>query len=520
MSDSGNFMKADLKQLRLRGLDTQTALDQLRTIKEASKPQRLLRSCTQGYGIHSFPRSEVDKLSREFEKPMADGRAMKFVTASGAATRMFSLYSSLLEKGRTDRQGLLKAAKSGDEEAREFLDFIQALPHFAFFEELKKGTSFQLLTPEGSPAISDFREPLQYLLGKEGLGFGAMPKGMIPFHSYPEGARTALEEHLIEALGYLKDRSGKVRVHFTLSPHYLSLVQEHIKKACKRFEGAYQAQFEVVLSTQDPATDTLVLDDQFQPLRDDRGSLVFRPGGHGALLGNLDALGGDIVFVKTIDNVLPERFTATVCLYKTALGGLLVRLQEQMFRFLEQLSTGSSNPKLICAIEEFLETMFFSTLPKKASLREKAAALRALLDRPLRVCGVVKHQGEPGGKPCWVADSEGSASLQLVESTEVDLNRPDQRQIWEASEYFNPVDIVCGLRDFRGGQFELFQYRDASASFVTTKYHDGKELRVLELPGLWNGSMAFWNTVFVEVPRITFHPVKTVMDLLGDAHRS
>jgi hypothetical protein len=520
MSDSSHIVAADQKQLQRRGLGTEAALDQIRAMVEGPRPRSLSRACIPGDGFHSFPLSELEELRREFDKPMAEGRAMKFVTASGAATRMFQLQSSFLENGRTNRGHLLQTAEAGDAEAREFLKFIEALPKFAFYEELERESSSGGTNLEEPLLTGEYCEFLQGLLAPEGLGFGAIPKGMIPFHSYPEGARTAFEEHLIEALGYLKDLSGKVRVHFTVSPHDLSLVQGHIEKACRRFEMAYQTRFEVMLSPQDPCTDTLVLDDQFQPLRDDKGRLVFRPGGHGALLGNLNALGEDIVFIKTIDNVLPERFTATVCHYKTALGGLLVRLQEQMFRFLDQLSTGSSHPKLICSIEEFLETMFFAKLPKKASLREKAEAIRALLDRPLRVCGVVKHQGEPGGKPCWVADSEGSASLQLVESTEVDLTRPDQRLIWEASECFNPVDIVCGLRDFRGRNFELPRYRDASASIVTTKYQDGRQLRVLEQPGLWNGSMAFWNTVFVEVPRITFHPVKTVMDLLDDAHRA
>jgi hypothetical protein len=509
----------DREQLHKRALSTEAALAQLQRIKEGPQPQKLSRTCIPGDGIHVFSQSQLNELSREFEEQIADGRAMKFVTASGAATRMFRIQSSFLENGPTDRTGLCDAVDAGDSDAREVLRFIESLRLFPFWEQLERKMSSRGTSLEESLETGEYSGLLQDLLGKEGLKFSTLPKGLIPFHSYPEGPRTAVEEHLIEGLGYLKDRSGKVRVHFTVSPHHSSLVESHIERARKRFEGALQAQFEVGLSTQDPSTDTLVLDEQGQPLRDNEGSLVFRPGGHGALLESLDALGGDIVFIKTIDNVLPERFSRTICTYKASLGGILFRLQKQIFGFLGKLSTGDFNPKLTGSIEEFLKTMFFMELPRESSDTEKANACRTLLNRPLRVCGVIKHQGEPGGKPCWVSDPEGGARLQLVESAEVDLDQPDQRLIWEACQYFNPVDIVCGLKDFRGRHFRLSQYRDPAAAIVTTKCQDGRLLRVLEHPGLWNGSMAFWNTVFVEVPRVTCHPVKTVMDLLADAHQ-
>jgi hypothetical protein len=376
-----------------------------------------------------------------------------------------------------------------------------------------RGTSLEQVLERG-----DYRGILLAVLQPDGLGFANKPKGMIPFHKYPKGPRTAFEEQLIDSIGYVRDKNRKARVHFTLSSQYLTEAKKHIEEASRSFAHSFGTEFDATFSVQKESTDSVAIDSDGNPLRDLEGNLVFRPSGHGALLENLNAIEGDIVFMKTVDNILPERLHLTIAFYKKGLGGLLVKLQEEIFGFLERLSAGDSDMNLLKSTEEFLSETFFHFPRVDGTQKARAEGLRRHLNRPLRVCGVIKHEGEPGGGPFWVSDSKGNASLQIVESAQVDRQKPDQVEIWESSEYFNPVDIVCGLRDFRGRNFDLLQFRDPTTGFVTEKFQEGKSIRALELPGLWNGSMAYWNTVFVEVPRTTFHAVKTVMDLLDEAH--
>ncbi|MDX1386630.1 MAG: DUF4301 family protein, partial [bacterium] len=333
------------------------------------------------------------------------------------------------------------------------------------------------------------------------------PKALIPFHRYPEGSRNALEEQIREAGDYIQDTNGKCRIHFTIAPEHEDRFLEEIKK--------FGSTTEISLSSQSHSTDTVALDLNYNLLRDKEGHILFRPGGHGALLRNLDQLQGDIVFIKNIDNVAVERLQEITCRYKRALGGLLVELQQEMFSFLEALDRGGIGQK---QIQNMLDWVM-KNLGLEAKTGDKKSWLKAMLHRPLRVCGMVPVQGEPGGGPFWVKMPDGSVSLQVVEQAQLNLSDPEQSNILKQSTHFNPVDFVCGLRDYRGRPFALHTFSDKNAVFISQKSQDGKEIKALELPGLWNGGMAFWNTVFVEVPLGTFNPVKTVNDLLREGHQ-
>jgi len=381
----------------------------------------------------------------------------------------------------------------------------------------KDGLDIEALITEGR-----YKEILEYTLKPKGLNYADFPKGLIRFHRYPERSRTPFEEHLFEAAAYTLDRNMVARVHFTVPAEYEELIKEHIENV----RGYYEAsgvKYEVTFSTQNPSTDKIAVGLDNKPFRDSNGRLVFRPAGHGALLDNLNDLRGDIVFIKNIDNVVPDRLKHETYIYKKALGGYLVELQRDIFRYLERLTSGNVSWQLITQVFEFVRYEL-STIPpeaveKRGSREEKINFLISKLNRPLRVCGMVKNEGEPGGGPFWVRHEDGTLSLQIVESSQVDMESSGQRAIWESSTHFNPVDLVCGVRDHLGNPFDLKRFTDPNTGFISIKSMDGRELKTLELPGLWNGAMANWNTVFIEVPLITFNPVKTVFDLLRKEHQ-
>ncbi|MCH8029138.1 MAG: DUF4301 family protein [Candidatus Dadabacteria bacterium] len=508
---------ADIEQITARGLSPEKVLAQIELIKKGTNHVTLYKPCTVRDGVKVIQKETLDRLCSVYDKAAAHGRAMKFVPASGVASRMFEPLYSLLQKLRNQDPDCVNKELLEDSDLGMLSGGIRKLP---FFEELKAAMATTGLDLESEIQNSRWDVVIDSILNPRGLGYGNLPKGLVKFHLYPDGARSAFEEHLTEAALYTKDSKGTARIHFTVSPPHEQIIKEHTTPACGRLkeEGTEPL---ITFSTQHPSTDTITLDSDDIPLRDNSGRIQFRPGGHGALLQNLNDTEGDIVFIKNIDNTAPDGLKGTECRYKKALGGMLIEVQDKAFGFLEALTGKDIDEETLNEAAVFCSDELSSPLPREilsSPAKQRAQYLTTKLHRPLRVCGVVKHEGEPGGGPFWVRDSEGNLSLQIVESAEVDMSSPSQRRVWEQSTHFNPVDIVCGLKDFRGRLFDLNDYRDGTRHIISTKTTDGAQVKALELPGLWNGGMGNWNTLFVEVPLSTFNPVKTVFDLLRREH--
>ena len=511
------FTQRDLKQLRDRGISTERAAGYLATFAEGLPQAVLDRPCTLGDGITVLDDAELDRLCRRGGEAARAGRLTKFVPASGAATRMFQ---ALL----TARSRAADAAATVEDlrdwpEYPALREFMARLERFAFHPDLeaaleRQGKRLQALRDAGR-----FREVLDCLLNAEGLGYAGLPKGLIPFHRYPDDCRTPVAEHLVEARACVRDGDGTARVHFTISPEHRAAVERHVADVCRRYQDR-DTRYEATLSEQRPDTDTLAATLDNRPFREPDGSLSFRPGGHGALLANLNDLGADVVFIQNIDNVAVESSVAIRC--RKALAGFLVDLQTRVFDHLDGLHPEAS-PAYLDEAFDFVRAALSVSPPEavtRAPTAERVRFLREALDRPLRVCGVVPSAGEPGGGPFWVRGSDGTCSLQIVESSQVDMAEPRQRDAFAASTHFNPVDLVCGVRDRSGACFDLMRFSDPRTAFISIKSGDGRKLKALEHPGLWNGGMAGWNTVFVELPPETFAPVKTVLDLLRPEHQT
>ncbi len=513
---------ADLKQIEARGMTTEKVISQIERFKVGFPYSKLKRACTVGDGISVLHKGDLNRLGEAFSEAALAGRVMKFVPASGAATRMFKFLLSLDNQyDQMDEKAIRAEAESHDPDHREFLDFIAGIKKFAFYDDLRSAMSRDGLDAEDLISKGEYKPILEYLLYSKGLNLAHIPKGLIKFHAYPEASRTPFEEHLVEAARYTKDMNHIARVHFTVSPEHEASIRDHLEKARGLYEKS-GIRLEIGFSLQKPSTDTLAVDLENRPFRGDDGRLVFRPGGHGALLENLNELRADLVFIKNIDNVVPDRLKQETYVYKKALGGYLLEFQKRMFGYLERLSTRDAEDRYVEEVMEFMRYELSTRPPEgmeQRSREDKIDYLTSRLNSPLRVCGMVKNEGEPGGGPFWVEHTDKSNSVQIVESSQVDMESVKQRKVWESSTHFNPVDLVCGVRDYRGKPFDLMKFVDPSTGFISVKSREGEELKALELPGLWNGSMAYWNTVFVEVPIITFNPVKTVLDLLRKEHQ-
>jgi hypothetical protein len=516
------FSEEDVEQIKARGITLEKVISEIEVFKRGVPFTRLERACTIGDGINVIEKSELERLGRVYSEAALSGRAMKFVPASGAASRMFNLLLSFYNRyGQIDEKFISAGAEKGDSDHIKFLEFIRGIKKFAFYNDLKStmardGVDIEVLISKG-----EYKKILEYLLTPKGLNYADLPKGLIKFHCYPDHCRTPFEEHLVEAAEYTRDRNGVARVHFTVPPEYEERIKGHIEEV-RGYHESGGVRYEITFSIQRPSTDTIAVDLENKPFRDKSGRLVFRPGGHGALLDNLNELKGDIVFIKNIDNVVPDRLKHETYTYKKALGGYLIELQRKIFGYLERLSRKEVDDHLLAEMFEFARYKLSLIPPDilaQGSKEEKMNFLFSKLNRPIRVCGMVKNQGEPGGGPFWVRHENNTLSLQIVESSQVDMGSPEQRAIWESSTHFNPVDLVCGVRDYLRNPFDLSKFRDPNTGFISIKYMDGGELKALELPGLWNGGMANWNTVFVEVPLITFNPVKTIFDLLRKEHQ-
>jgi hypothetical protein len=481
----------------------------------------LTRPAAVADGIHVISDSQKSRLLSRYEKARADGRLSKFVPASGAATRMFQSLLKLLEQGNTDRETLRKKSEAGDPESLSALLLMDSFPRVAFYEDLRaclqsKGLDLPALLTQG-----DYGPVWDCLLSEAGLGYGVLSKGLIQFHAHPAGPRTAFEEHFLEALRTVKDARGLSRLHFTVAPEHRQAYEKKTRQIIEKLSGA--GQFQVDFSEQAKSYQTIAVDLKNDPFRDSKGRLLFRPAGHGALIQNLDGLGADIVFIKNIDNVVIEKLLEPTLEWKKLLAGYLLETQSRIFALLDQVESGSFSEGAAEEAAGFMERDLWVKIPvswRSMGLAEKKGWILNFLNRPIRVCGVVPNTGEPGGGPFWVAYGKGVESLQIVEGAQVDPKSESQRAIFRQSTHFNPVDLVCAISDRQGRPYNLKSYVDEAAVFISQKSHQGRDLKALELPGLWNGAMAQWLTLFVEVPLATFNPVKTVFDLLKPAHQS
>ncbi len=523
MSKSVTFSKEDIEQIKARGITLEQVISQIEVFKRGFPFVRLNRPCTVGDGIFVVDGGDIERLVSLYMSEALKGRAMKFVPASGAASRMFELLVSFYNRyEEIDEDTISARAKEGDIEHIRFLEFIKGIKKFAFYNDLRAVMLRDGIQLEELIAKGNYKLVLEYILTPKGLNYANLPKGLIKFHCYGDHCRTAFEEHLVEAANYVRDKSNTARIHFTVLVEHLETIKDFLEEVRGFYEEKEGVRYEIGFSIQNPSTDTIAVDLDNRPFRDKDGRLVFRPGGHGALLENLNRLKGDIVFIKNIDNVAPDWLKPQTYLYKKVLGGYLVELQKAIFGYLERLMSGDVTDALINEMFEFARSRLCIVPPdvmEKGLREEKIRFLLSKFNRPLRVCGMVRNQGEPGGGPFWVEDENGELSLQIVESSQVDFSSSVQRSIWESSTHFNPVDIVCGVRDYMGNPFDLTRFVNPNTGFISIKSKDGVRIKALELPGLWNGSMAYWNTVFVEVPLTTFSPVKTVLDLLRREHQ-
>lgn len=462
---------------------TPAALEtQLKNFREGFPFLPVTRAASCGDGIRVLDAAGIEQAAARYDRAKESLRVVKFVPASGAATRMFKdLFEFVREGRRTAVVGELLANRR----------------RFAFWPELRT-------------IIGDDADELRTVenIVAEGLRYGETPKGLVSFHRYGDEVRKAVEEHLVEGAQYAA-AGGEVKIHFTVSPEHLTRFEALLAEKIPGYESRFGVKYRISFSVQDPSTDTLAVNPDCTPFRRADGRLLFRPAGHGALIGNLGKIDADIVFVKNIDNVTTDARRGDTVLYKKALAGVLLALQERIFEYLMALEVPGAELEPIAA---FIENELCVKLPKDYG----TALLRQVLDRPIRVCGMVRNEGEPGGGPFWVTGADGLETLQIAESNQI---APEKRELMRSATHFNPVDLVCSFRTSKGGRFDLREFVDPATGFISRKSDGGRELLAQELPGLWNGAMARWNTVFVEVPITTFSPVKVVTDLLRPEHQ-
>ncbi len=476
------FTEKEIRQIEARGLTVEAVERQIENFRRGFPFLKIVRAASPADGVLTVDERRAAEAVARYEKA-ADGlEIVKFVPASGAATRMFKELFAFVNEGKRG---------AGIDRLLEHIE------EFAFWPELKAVL----------PAGADDKQIVAAIVG-EGLGYGSKPKGLVTFHAYPEGARKAVEEHLAEGAAYAAS-NGRVRIHFTVSPEHMEGFRSLLAEKVPAYEERYGVRYDISFSVQKPSTDTIAVNPDNTPFRQEDGSLLFRPAGHGALIENLNEIDADIVFIKNIDNVTTDARRGDTIRCKKLLAGLLLELQERSFEYLKALEVGGAELEPIAA---FIENELCVKLPKNYDI----ALLKRILDRPIRLCGMVRNEGEPGGGPFWVKNADGTESLQIAESSQI---APEDLPLMRQATHFNPVDLVCGVKNSKGEHFDLRRHTDPATGFISSKSAGGRELRAQELPGLWNGAMADWNTVFVDVPVSTFSPVKVVQDLLREQHR-
>ena len=499
---------ADLEQMGRLGLTTEQVQAQIDHFKEGFPKVRLDAAATPANGgIRQLADKEIDRFEHQYRSLARGKKILKFVPASGAATRMFKdLYSFTAT--------YFGVANNFDREFPEVKSFLENIRSFAFWDDLKACMAAAELDIEDYLRRGDYSTVINFLLKEQYLGYGSLPKALLKFHRYGAVQRTALEEHIVEGALYARNADGTVNIHFTISPEHRAAFCRKLAEVKHYYEATFGIKLNVSLSEQKHYTDIIAVDEQNQPLRDEEGRLIFRPGGHGALIENLGEQRADLIFVKNIDNVVPDWMKHTTVIYKQALAGMLLELKAKTDTMLRDLDHNPNENTLRRAARLATDELGI-TLPDHCD----AGTLHDLLNRPMRICGMVKNLGEPGGGPFYTIDTRNRRSLQIVESAQVNHNDPKQEAIFQASTHFNPVDLVCCTKDYRGRYFNLRRYVDPMTGFISKKSKGAQTLKSQELPGLWNGAMADWITLFVEVPVATFNPVKTVNDLLRKEHR-
>lgn len=499
----------DRIQCEAKGISPEMVEQQLLRFKQGFPFLRLQAAASVENGIRRLATEEQQSLINLWEKYKSEGHVItKFVPASGAATRMFKHMYDFLD---ASYEVPTTAAE------REYFEQIHS---FAFYPALDDACHVCYgLGVDALIADERYKDVVVCMLSDEGLSYGSLPKGLLQFHDYADEARTPVEEHLVEAVQYASS-NGLADIHFTVSKEHREAFEELLSRVLPVYEAQYGLRFQVGLSEQKSSTDTVAANSDATPFRTVEGRLLFRPGGHGALIQNLGALESDIVFIKNIDNVVPDRLKGCMVAWKQAMAGLLIRLQTQTFRFLELLDSRQYGHEEILEIIYFLHHELCVNIEGMKELEDSdlVACLHRKLNRPIRICGMVRNVGEPGGGPFLVYGSDGSVQPQILESSQIDTNNILYELMFRDGTYFNPVDLVCGIRNYKGEKFNLEDYVDAETGFISHKSNSGRELLALELPGLWNGAMSDWNTVFVEVPLETFNPVKSVNDLLRKQH--
>ena len=502
--------KQDLKQLASRGINEKQVEKQLKQIAEGFPFLRLEAAAAVGNGIVAPANETRDAFIQRWEQyKKGKHKIVKFVPASGAASRMFkNLFAFLSAPYEVPTTDFEKT-------------FFAEIEHFAFKEALSEtckvnqGKDIASLIAEGR-----YKDIVTNLLQPVGLNYGNLPKGLLLFHNYEEGARTPMEEHLVEAALYA-NCNGEANVHFTVSHDHLALFKAKVEEKANLLAKKFGVSYNISFSEQKPSTDTIAANPDNTPFRNADESMLFRPGGHGALIENLNEIDADIVFIKNIDNVVPDRLKTLTVTYKQLIAGILIDKQQKIFNYLNLLDTEKYNHENLEEIKLFVQN---DLCCRKADIDnltdvELAKYLRTKLNRPIRVCGVVKNVGEPGGGPFLTYNQDGTVSLQILESSQIDTSNEEYMKMFRNGTHFNPVDLVCAIKDYQGHAFPLPDYVDHSTGFISKKSKDGRELKALELPGLWNGAMSNWNTIFVEVPLETFNPVKTVNNLLREQHQ-
>lgn len=483
-----NFSEKDSAQIKTHDLSSDKVERQIEDFKNGFEYLTIDRAAVTGDGILTVDDDTAVRSIDIYAEQQQHLRIVKFVPASGAATRMFKDLFEFVNDGK-------------DSPAVE--EVLKKIEKFAFSDKLPKNASS--------------KETIRAIV--EGtLNYGSMPKALIEFHKYPDGSRTAAEEHLAEGAMYAAS-NNVARIHFTVSPEHKQSFEALFDRILGKYEEHYGIKYNITFSFQKNSTDTIAVNPDNTPFRNDDGTLLFRPAGHGALIENLNDIDADIIFIKTVDNVAPDRLKEDTVRYKKILAGILMDLQNKAFSALRALEFDRENADMINNLASKLNDFLPIRLPEGFGTKDieyKRTYLHDLLNRPIRVCGMVRNEGEPGGGPFWVREADGSMSLQIAESSQIS---PDQMHLMKNATHFNPVDIVCSVRDYRGKKFDLTEYVDPKTGFISEKSKNGRKLKALELPGLWNGAMSQWITVFVEVPITTFSPVKVVNDLLRDQHQ-
>ena len=511
------FSNSDLNQIKERGSELDVVNNQIENFKKGFPFLRLESPATPSDGIMVLSQQEIQARIELYDKTSIEKQIVKFVPASGAASRMFKLLYEFLDICAHEHQVEEAMNASGDlQSIRTFFDRIQ---DFAFASELNSDLEKKKRSITACLKGKDYASILEGLLNNDGLGYGSSPKGLLKFHKDELEARTPSMEHLVEGARYAQSANKKVNIHFTVSPEHKEQFEKHIKLKTPTFESTYGIRYQISFSEQKSYTDTIAVDLVNEPFRNSDNSLLFRPAGHGALIANLNEIDADIIFIKNIDNVVPDKLKDDTVAYKKALAGTLLKYQETIFACLRQLDNLPSAQDVQDMLDFLRNDLQIKNLPELNSMEGKVAFIRKKLNRPLRMCGMVKNEGEPGGGPFYAQNHDGTQSLQIVESSQIDFDDMAQKAIADAATHFNPVDLVCGVKNYTGEKFDLTKFVDPSTGFISQKSKDGRDLKAQELPGLWNGSMSDWNTLFMEVPISTFNPVKTVNDLLRPQHQ-